>query len=149
MFLNSEQEVIANKEKFKAHMDYIEQQADKEQVNWKEEKVELTAKVITYASALKKRNVQMKKLIKELERKSEQLKQSQKPYRAMKEVAKRLTGLRDEKDKKIRELSASNNQLSTELNEASVALDDVKQEVDKVQEELDEVQEELEEVKEE
>ena len=128
-------------------MDEIQQQADDESVNWKEENAQLKAKVNAYETVLKSKNMRIKKLIKELDLRNAQLKQFQKSYRAMKEVAKRLTVVRDEKDNDFEELSASNEKLSTELNEVNEMLYDVNQEVDKLQKELDDALEELEEVR--
>jgi len=128
-------------------MDHIQKQDDQELVNWEAEKAQFKAKVKAYDTVLKNKNVYIKKLIKELRLRYEQLKQFQKSYKAMQEIAKRLMVVRDEKNRELKELSILNEELSADLNEVNDVYYDASQKVDSLQEELDRVEEELEEVK--
>jgi len=128
-------------------MGYIQKQDDQELANWKAEKSQFEAKVNAYDTVLKNKNVYIRRLIKELKLRYEQLKQFQKSYKAMQEIAKRLTVVRDEKDRELSELSVLNEELSAALNEVNDVYYDASQKVDSLQEELDRVEEELEEVK--
>ena len=89
----------------------------------------------------------IKRLVKELELKNEQLKQFQKAYKTMQGIAKRLTLVGDVKDNDLKQLSALNEELSADLNEVNDVFYDASQKVDSLQEELDSVEEELEEIK--
>ena len=128
-------------------MDETQRQDDQESVNWKEEKAQLKAKVDAYDTVLKNKNKYIKRLIKELELRHKWLKQFQQSYKTMQELAKRLTVVRDEKERELKELSLLNAELSTDLNEVNDVYYDASQKVDSLQEELDHVEEELEEVK--
>ena len=128
-------------------MDDIQRQDDQELVSWKEEKAKFKVKVNAYDTVLKNKNMYIKRLVKELELKNEQLKQFQKAYKTMQEVAKRLTIVGDVKDNDLKQLSALNEELSADLNEVNDVFYDASQKVDSLQEELDSVEEELEEIK--
>ena len=128
-------------------MGYIQKKDDQESVKWKEEKAQFKAKVNAYDTVLKNKNMYIKRLVKELELRTEQLKQFQKAYKTMQEIAKRLTVVRDEKDNDLKELSVLNEELSADLNEVNEVFYDASQKVDSLQEELDSVEEELEEIK--
>ena len=129
-------------------MDYIQKKDDQESVNWQEEKAQFKAKVNAYDTVLKNKNMYIKRLVKELELRNEQLKQFQKAYKTMQEIAKRLTVVGNAKDNDLKELSALNEELSADLNEVNEVFYYASQKVDSLQEELDSVEEELEEIKE-
>lgn len=128
-------------------MDSIQKQDDQESVNWKEEKAHFKAKVNAYDTVLKNKNMYIKRLLNGLELRNERLKQFHKSYKTMQEIAKRLTVVRDEKDRELKELSLLNEELSTDLNEVNDVFYDANQKVDRLQEELDHLEEELGEVK--
>lgn len=129
-------------------MDSIQKQDDQEPVKWKEEKAQFEAKVNAYDAVLKNKNMYIKRLINELELRHERLKQFHKSYKTMQEIAKRLTVVRDEKDRELKELSLLNEELSSDLNEVNDVYYDANRKVDSLQEELDHLEEELGEVKE-
>ena len=129
-------------------MDHIQNQDEQEPVNWKQEKAQFKAKVNAYDTVLKNKNKYIKRLIKELELRHKWLKQFQQSYKSMQEIAKRLTVVRDEKERELKELSLLNTELSTDLNEVNDVYYDANQKVDSLQEEFDRLEEELEEVKE-
>ena len=56
----------------------IQKQDDQESVNWQEEKAQFKVKVNAYDTVLKNKNAYIKRLVKELELRNEQLKQFQK-----------------------------------------------------------------------
>ena len=58
----------------------IHKQDDQESVNWQEEKAQFKVKVNAYDTVLKNKNAYIKRLVKELELRNEQLKQFQKAY---------------------------------------------------------------------
>jgi len=126
----------------------IQKQDGQESVNWKQEKAQFKAKVNAYDTVLKNKNNYIKRLIKELELRHKWLKQFQQSYKTLQEIAKRLTVVRDEKERELKELSLLNTELSTDLNEVNDVYYDANQKVDSLQEELDHLEEELEEVKE-
>ena len=129
-------------------MDHIQNQDEQESVNWEQEKAQFKAKVNAYDTVLKNKNKYIKRLIKELELRHKWLKQFQQSYKTMQEIAKRLTVVRDEKERELKELSLLNTELSTDLNEVNDVYYDANQKVDSLQEEFDRLEEELEEVKE-
>jgi len=129
-------------------MDHIQNQDEQESVNWEQEKAQFKAKVNAYDTVLKNKNKYIKRLINELELRHKWLKQFQQSYKSMQEIAKRLTVVRDEKERELKELSLLNTELSTDLNEVNDVYYDANQKVDSLQEEFDRLEEELEEVKE-
>lgn len=140
---NSKQEASANKEKYKAQMDYMQRLADKELLDCEDEKIEFKAEMQTlnkecdelYAKvkSLTDERTKLNDLLETADKKHKELTskvkaltielhESQKSASTMRELSDGLINYRDEQKNKINELLASNQELSSELNEAKLKL---------------------------